>query len=74
MNQKRRVHDTIVGLLVTVGVALGHYVSAHWFILPAVIGLTLIQSGFTGFCPVYFALDQLMPSEGSSDSASCCAK
>jgi hypothetical protein len=74
MNQKRRIHDAIVGLLVTAGVALGHYVSAHWLLLPAVIGVTLIQSGFTGFCPVYFALDRLLPSEGISGSADCCAK
>jgi hypothetical protein len=74
MNRKRRVHDAIVGIVVTAGVALGHYVSAHWLILPAVIGVTLIQSGLTGFCPVYFALDRLMPSDGSADSAGCCAK
>jgi hypothetical protein len=74
MNHKRRIHDAIVGMVVTAGVALGHYVSAHWLILPAVIGVTLIQSGLTGFCPVYFALDRLLPSEGAADSSSCCAK
>ena len=74
MNHKRRIHDAIVGLLVTAGVALGHYVSADWLILPAVIGVTLIQSGVTGFCPVYFALDRLLPSEGSADASSCCAR
>ena len=74
MNHKRRVHDAIVGLLVTVGVALGHYVSAHWLLHPAVIGVTLIQSGLTGFCPVYFTLDRLLPSEGAADSASCYVK
>jgi hypothetical protein len=74
MNRKRRIHDAIVGLLVTVGVALGHYVSAHWLLLPAVIGVTLIQSYVTGFCPVYFALDRLLPSEGVADATSSCAK
>lgn len=74
MNQKRRMHDAIVGAVITAGVALGYYVSAQWLILPAVIGVTLIQSGFTGFCPVYFALDRLMPSDGRADSAGCCAK
>ena len=74
MNNKRRMHDAIVGLLVTVGVALGHYVSAHWYLLSAVIGITLVQSGMTGFCPVYFALDRLLPSADQADSASCCAK
>jgi len=74
MNQKRRIHDAIVGIVVTAGVALAHYVSAHWLILPAVIGVTLIQSGFTGFCPVYFLLDRLLPSEGADGASSCCAK
>jgi len=74
MNRKRRIHDAIVGLLVTVGVVLGHYVSAYWLLLPAVIGVTLIQSYVTGFCPVYFALDRFLPSEGVADTTSCCAK
>lgn len=74
MNQKRRIHDAIVGMVVTAGVALGHYVNADWLILPAVIGVTLIQSGITGFCPVYFILDRLLPSEGAADTSSCCAK
>ena len=74
MHNKRRLHDAIVGLLVTIGVALGNYVSAHWLLLPAVIGVTLIQSGVTGFCPVYFALDRLLPSDSQTDAASCCAK
>jgi hypothetical protein len=39
-----------------------------------VIGITLIQSGITGFCPGYFALDRLLPSEGAADPSSCCAK
>lgn len=74
MNQKRRIHDAIVGMVITAGVALGHYVSAHWLLLPAAIGVTLIQSGFTGFCPVYFVLDRLLHSEGEADSQGCCAK
>ena len=74
MNQRRRMHDAIVGVLVTAGVALGYYVSAHWLILPAVIGVTLTQSGLTGFCPVHFAIDRFMPAEGVSDSSGCCAK
>jgi hypothetical protein len=74
MNQKRRIHDAIVGGVVTVGVALGHYVSAPWLLFPAAIGVTLLQSGVTGFCPMYFALDRLLPSEGTTDPSGCCAK
>ncbi|GKS59629.1 hypothetical protein YTPLAS18_31560 [Nitrospira sp.] len=74
MIRKRRIHDTIVGLVVTIGVALGHYASAYWLLVPAVIGVTLIQSGMTGFCPVYFLLDRMLPSQGGSDPAVSCVK
>jgi hypothetical protein len=74
MNHKRRLHDAIVGLVVTVGVALGYYVSVLWLLVPAAIGITLLQSGITGFCPVYFALDRLIPSGGAPDASRCSAK
>ena len=59
---KRCKHDGIVGAVITAGVALGYYMSATWLLLPGIIGITLIQSAFTGFCPVYYTLDRL---EGS---------
>jgi divalent metal cation (Fe/Co/Zn/Cd) transporter len=74
MNHKRRLHDAIVGLVVTVGVALGYYVSVQWLLVPAAIGITLLQSGITGFCPVYFTLDRLIPSGGAPDASRCSAK
>jgi hypothetical protein len=46
-------------VVITAGVALGAWVNPLWLILPGVIGLTLIQSWFTGFCPVYYTLDKL---------------
>lgn len=59
MHTKRRVHDAIVGVLITLGVALAYWMSPLWLLLPGVVGLLLIQSGFTGFCPVYYTLDKL---------------
>ena len=58
---KRKVHDGIVGALVTLTVALGHYVDPMWLFVPAVLGLILLQSAFTGFCPVYYTLDKIEP-------------
>lgn len=57
---KRRIHDGIVGILVTLGVVLGFYVNPIWLLLPGIIGVALIQSAATGFCPVYFILDKTM--------------
>jgi len=57
---KRKLHDGIVGALVTLGVLLGVYVNVLWLWLPGIIGVALLQSGFTGFCPLYFTLDKVM--------------
>jgi hypothetical protein len=69
MNRKRRIHDSIVGVLITAGVGLGYWVSPVWLIVPGAVGLLMIQSGFTGFCPVYFTLDKLGVAEHSGSSA-----
>lgn len=63
MNQKRRIHDGIAGALITAGVLLGTYGDPLWLWLPGILGVTLLQSGFTGFCPVYFLLDRTCPAE-----------
>ena len=57
-NTKRRIHDGIVGAVITLGVALGYGLHPAWLLVPGVIGITLIQSAFTGLCPVYFLLDK----------------
>ncbi|MDH3673138.1 MAG: DUF2892 domain-containing protein [Gammaproteobacteria bacterium] len=59
VNQKRRLHDGIVGAVITVGVVLGYYLSPVWLLLPGVVGIALVQSAFTGFCPVYYTLDKV---------------
>ncbi len=58
MNTKRRIHDGIVGTVLTLGTVLGYYGDPLWLLIPGALGVTLLQSGFTGFCPVYFILDR----------------
>lgn len=65
---KRRLHDGIVGALVTLGVLLGYFISPWWLWLPLIIGVALIQSTFTGFCPVYYTLDTFCPAESKTDN------
>ncbi|TLY39470.1 MAG: DUF2892 domain-containing protein [Nitrospirae bacterium] len=69
MNSKRRIHDAIVGVVVTAGVVLGYYVGPLWLLVPGVIGVILIQSGVTGFCPVYFILDRTCATEKAGSCA-----
>ncbi|EDY84127.1 hypothetical protein VDG1235_3757 [Verrucomicrobiia bacterium DG1235] len=47
------------GTLVLVGVALGIWVHQYWFILPAFVGLNMLQASFTGFCPLAIILKKL---------------
>jgi hypothetical protein len=59
MDQRRRIHDGIVGAVITVGVALGYWVAPAWLLVPGIVGVLMVQSLFTGFCPVYYTLDRL---------------
>ena len=58
MNSNRRMHDGIVGAVIAAGTALGHWVDPLWLLVPGILGITLLQSGITGFCPLYFILDK----------------
>ena len=59
---------TVAGLLVLVSVALTAFVSPYWILLAAFIGVNLIQSAFTGFCPAEMILKRVGLSDG------CCAR
>ncbi len=55
-------HDLIrllAGAVTLAGVALTRFVSPWWLLLPAFVGLNLIQSVFTGFCPPTLLLRKL---------------
>lgn len=68
MNSKRRIHDGIAGAVIALGTALGYWVDPLWLLVPGILGVTLLQSGFTGFCPVYFVLDRTCREETSVQS------
>ncbi len=42
---------SFAGVMVLLGLALGWWISPYWLLLPAFVGLNLLQAGFTGFCP-----------------------
>ena len=47
------------GCVVLLGLALGYYVNAYWYLLTAFAGLNMLQASFTGFCPVAKAFKKL---------------
>jgi hypothetical protein len=50
---------TIAGVFVLLSVALGWFVSPWWFLFTAFVGLNLLQSGFTHWCPMMALLRKL---------------
>jgi hypothetical protein len=49
----------IAGAFVLLSLALGYWVSPYWFLFTAFVGLNLLQSGFTDWCPMMFFLKKL---------------
>ena len=59
----------LAGSLVLTSLALAHWVDPWWLLLAAFVGVNLIQSAFTGFCPAEIVLKKLGVGK---DNASCC--
>lgn len=68
-NKKRRIHDGIAGAVLALGTWLGYAVDPVWLMVPGILGVTLLQSAFTGFCPVYYILDRTCPFEPTESLA-----
>ena len=47
------------GTVVLASLLLAHFVSPAWLWLTAFVGANLLQSSFTGFCPLAMVLKQL---------------
>jgi hypothetical protein len=44
------------GTIVPTSLALAHWVNESWLLLAVFVGLNLIRSAFTGFCPAEIVL------------------
>lgn len=49
----------LAGSVVLLGSALTAFVDSRWILLPVFVGINLIQSVITGFCPPLFILNKL---------------
>ncbi|HLD96016.1 MAG TPA: DUF2892 domain-containing protein [Alphaproteobacteria bacterium] len=54
-----RVVLAFAGCMILISVALSHYHSKNWLFLTAFVGFNLLQSSFTGFCPLALILKKL---------------
>jgi hypothetical protein len=65
MNVDRAVL-AFAGLMVLISVALTQWVSPWWWILTVLIGLNLLQSSVTGFCPAAIVFRRLGLASGGA--------
>ncbi len=47
------------GVMILISIALSQFVSPLWWLFTAFIGLNLLQSSFTGFCPAAMIMRKL---------------
>jgi hypothetical protein len=56
------------GTVVLISLLLAHFVSLNWLWLTAFVGANLLQSSFTGFCPLAIVLKRLRIKPGQAFS------
>ena len=56
---RERIVRTVAGTFVLISLVLAFWVSNYWLWFTAFVGVNLIQSSYTGFCPLEKVLDKL---------------
>lgn len=56
---KERIVRAVAGTMVLVSLVLAYFVNLYWLGLTAFVGLNLLQSSFTRFCPLEKILDKI---------------
>ena len=51
-----RIVLAFAGSMIILSLLLSYFVSAYWLLLAAFVGVNLLQSAFTGFCPLAMIL------------------
>jgi hypothetical protein len=59
-----RAVTAFAGVMILISVALTQLVSPWWWLLTAFVGINLLQSSFTGFCPAAMAMRRLGVGKG----------
>jgi len=66
------------GTVILASLALAHYHSSYWFWVTAFVGLNLLQSSFTNFCPLEIVLKKIgvggsCGCDEKKSGSSCCS-
>jgi hypothetical protein len=62
-----RLLRLIAGTFILLSLALGYWWSPYWYLFTAFVGLNLLQSGFTNWCPMMTILQKA----GIQQAGSC---
>jgi hypothetical protein len=63
---KERIVRAVAGTFVLLSVVLASFVHIYWLGLAVFVGVNLLQSSFTRFCPLETILDKAGIKSGSS--------
>jgi hypothetical protein len=70
---KERIVRAVAGSFVLISVSLAYFVSIKWLWLGVFVGLNLLQSSFTRFCPLELILDKAgVKNNDASGNKTCC--
>jgi len=61
-----RVVFAVAGSFILISLLLAHYHSEYWLWFTAFVGANMLQSAFTGFCPMAMILKKLGVKPGSA--------
>jgi hypothetical protein len=66
---KERIVRAVAGTMVLISITLAYFISIYWLGLAAFVGINLVQSSFSRFCP----LEKILERAGvqNSDGKSC---
>ena len=65
---KERIIRAVAGTLVLISITLAYFVNIYWLGLAAFVGLNLLQSSFTRFCPLEKILEMAGVEPGNRPS------
>lgn len=63
---RERIVRAVAGIIVLASVLLTHYVNINWLWLGVFVGVNLLQSSFTKFCPLEKILDAVDPKKNKA--------
>ena len=64
----------LAGTMVLISISLAHWVSPWWLLLAVFVGVNLIQSALTGFCPAEIILKKLGVGQKAVEGGCACCR